>query len=73
MDSRNWIHDSLKSEIERINEKVESEMAPLIRAPVYGYHEIENGAHAFRRSLRWLKVYIESYADVFTLQKSSPT
>jgi hypothetical protein len=73
INSRTWIRDSLKSEIERINEKVDSEMAPLIRAKVYSYHEIENGAHAFRRSLRWLKVYIESYADFFTLVKTSPS
>lgn len=73
VDSRTWIRDSLYSEIERINQKIETEMAPLIRAPTYGYHEIENGAHAFRRSLRWIKVYIESYADYFTLVRTNPT
>lgn len=73
VDSRTWIRDSLKAEIERVNEKVENEMAPLIRSNKFGYHEIENGAHAFRRSLRWLKVYIESYADFFTLKRINPT
>jgi hypothetical protein len=73
VDSRKWIHDSLASEIERVNDKIDNEMAPLIRAPVYGYHEIENGAHAFRRSIRWLKVYIESYSEYFTLVRTTPS
>lgn len=71
VDSKQWLQDSLASEIQRVLFKVQTEMAPLIRSPKFGYHEIENGAHAFRRSLRWLKVYIESYPDFFTLKQSA--
>ncbi len=65
--SQDFLLKSLRSEIERVQEKVEKEMKPLMLRPSYGFHELENGAHAFRRSLRWLKVYIVAYRDHFTL------
>lgn len=66
-DSIQWIKQSLQSEIYRVNEKVQTEMAPLIRKPLYGYREVEDGAHAFRRSLRWIKMYLNAYQSQFRL------
>lgn len=62
-----WLKDSLKTEILRIEEKVKTTMAPLIRKPLYGYHEVEEGAHSFRRSLRWIKMYLNAYPGQFRL------
>lgn len=68
-DQRNWLKASLESELARIHEKVQTEMAPLIKTNSYGYHELEFGAHALRRSLRWIKVYLNAYPDHFILVK----
>lgn len=65
--SEDYLPESLQSEIERVQDKVNLEMKPLMLRKSYGYHELEDGAHAFRRSLRWLKVYIMAYKDHFTL------
>lgn len=65
--TQNYLPESLQAEIQRVQEKVNLEMKPLMLAKKYGYHELEDGAHAFRRSLRWLKVYIMAYKDHFSL------
>jgi hypothetical protein len=65
--SENYLPESLQTEIQRVQEKVSLEMKPLMLQKNYGYHELEDGAHAFRRSLRWLKVYIMAYRDHFSL------
>jgi hypothetical protein len=71
--TENYLPESLQKEIERVQEKVNLEMKPLMLRQKYGYHEVEYGAHAFRRSLRWLKVYIMAYKDHFTLvDKNGP-
>lgn len=65
--SEDYLPESLQSEIERVQSKVNLEMKPLMLQRTFGYHELEYGAHAFRRSLRWLKVYIMAYKDHFSL------
>lgn len=65
--TENYLPESLQAEIQRVAEKVRLEMKPLMLQKEYGYHELEDGAHAFRRSLRWLKVYIVAYKDHFVL------
>jgi hypothetical protein len=64
--SRSLIQESLKSELDRVYEKVENEMKPLILKDRYTYKELEEGAHAFRRSLRWIRVYLQAYPELFT-------
>ncbi|MFS4457539.1 hypothetical protein [Bdellovibrio sp. HCB2-146] len=73
--SDTYLPESLQAEILRVKEKVDSEMKGLIMKPTYTFHEVEEGAHAFRRSLRWLKVYILAYRDHFSLieQKNPAT
>lgn len=73
--SETYLPESLQAEISRVQEKVDNEMKQLIMKPVYTFHEVEEGAHAFRRSLRWLKVYILAYRDHFSLleQKAPAT
>ncbi|MNK06307.1 hypothetical protein D3C87_242020 [compost metagenome] len=70
-DQTQWLRISLQNEVVRINGKVSTEMAPLIRKDTYGYRELEEGAHAFRRSLRWIKVYLNAYSDHFSLVRDS--
>jgi hypothetical protein len=59
------IQESLQSEIARVRGKVMTEMKPLILKSHYNSADLEDGAHAFRRSLRWLRVYIDAYRDYF--------
>jgi hypothetical protein len=65
------IRESLKAEFERVRQKVDTEMKPLIQKPVYTFHEIEEGGHAFRRSIRLLRLYIKAFAAHFFTQKYS--
>lgn len=72
LNQQEWVRKSFQSELDRVREKVETEMKPLIQRKKYGYIELEEGAHAFRRSLRWLRVYLQAYSGYFYTRESSP-
>ena len=64
---KKFIKKSLKSELERINDKITKDLASLILAKKYGYEELEEGFHEFRRAIRWISIYIQGYKPFFSL------
>lgn len=71
-DHKQLIFESLSAEFDRVHEKVENEMKPLIMKKSYTDIELEDGAHAFRRSIRWLRLYMTAFSEYFYSAGNAP-
>lgn len=61
---------AFKSEVKRIDEKINIRLKPLIMKDEHTLHEIEEGIHEWRRMIRWISIYMQGYKHLFYLTPS---
>jgi hypothetical protein len=66
---KKFLKKTLNSELKRLDKKVSKDLKKLILTEKYGYEELEEGLHEFRRAIRWISIYIQGYKPFFKLSK----
>lgn len=68
--AQDHVPKALSKEIKRIQKKIKTRLRPLIEKETYGEHEIQEGLHEWRRMIRWVALYFQAYAPLFSLEKA---
>jgi hypothetical protein len=63
-----FIVKSIIKEIKRIDKKIEYKLSSLIEKDKYGFHELEEGVHEWRRMIRWVALYLQGHKHLFALK-----
>ena len=64
-----YIQNSLKEYVLSIEEKINNKLKPMILSDKYGFNELENGVHEWRRSLRWIPISLMALSGKFSYSK----
>lgn len=58
----------LSMEIRRTDTKISVKLKPLINKSKYSDYEIQEGLHEWRRAIRWISIYYQSYKNIFRIE-----
>lgn len=68
-----YLNSTIKERVIKLQDKIDSELAPLIRKKNYDYEALELGLHEFRRGIRWIALYLQAAKDVYALKDVAPS
>lgn len=68
-----YLNSTIKESVIKLQDKIDSELAPLIRKKDYDYEALELGLHEFRRGIRWIALYLQAAKDVYALKEVDPS
>tara|TARA_Y100000780_G_scaffold232498_1_gene264665 strand:- start:1900 stop:2229 length:330 start_codon:yes stop_codon:yes gene_type:complete len=52
-----YLNSTIKESVIKLHDRIDNELAPLIRKEDYGYEALKLGLHEFRRGIRWTALY----------------
>ena len=69
--AKDFIPTALQKEVYQVDVKIATKLKPLLLKKKYSNYEIQEGLHEWRRSIRWVSIYFQTYKDLFHLSRSS--